>query len=63
MFKVEYLSSYMCILFLSEWGYSVYIEIPLRLSLPQHSEPLKKYERSDVTFSYAHLWIENDLIN
>ena len=24
---------------------------------------LKKYEHSDVKFSYAHLWIQSDLIN
>ena len=29
MFKIDYLSSYNL---LSEWGYCIYIEIPLRLS-------------------------------
>ena len=62
-YQCSKLNTYLVIPFLSEWGYSVYIEIPLRLSPAKHSEPLKKYERSDVTFSYAHLWKENDLIN
>ena len=36
-------------IFLSEWGYCVYIEIPLRLSPTPAFGALKKYERSDVT--------------
>ena len=51
MFKIEYISSYT----LSEWGYWVNIEIPLRLSPASTFRAFKKYERSDVTFS--HLWI------
>ena len=49
------LNTHLVILFLSEWGYSVYIEIPLRLSPAPTFRALKEYERSDVTFSYAHL--------
>ena len=44
-------------IFLSEWGYRVYIEIPLRLSPTQTFRALKKYERSDVTFSYIE-WLD-----
>ena len=62
-YQCSKLNTYLVILFLSEWGYSVYIEIPLRLSPAPTFRALNKYERSDVTFSYAHLWIENDLIN
>ena len=41
--------------FLSEWGYCVNIEIPLGLFPAPTFRALKNYERSDVTFSYAHL--------
>ena len=54
MFNIEYLPNLITI-FLSEWGYCVYIEIPLRLSPAPTFRALKKYERSDVTFSYTHL--------
>ena len=52
MFKMN---TYLVTLFLSEWGYCVNIEIPLRLSPASTFRAFKKYERSDVTFS--HLWI------
>ena len=42
-------------IFLSELGYCVNIEIPLRLCSAPTFRALKKYERSDVTFSYTHL--------
>ena len=63
MFKIEYLSSY--IFFFQSGGYCVCIEIeiPLRLSPAPTFRALKKYEHSDVTFSYSPLWIQNDLIN
>ena len=50
MFKIEYLSSE---IFLSEWGYCVYIEIPLRLNPAPTFRALKKCERKNVTFYYA----------
>ena len=53
-YQCSKLNTYL-VLFLSEWGYSVYIEISLRLSPALTFRALKKYERSDVTFSYAHL--------
>ena len=46
--------NYLVTIFLSEWGYCVYIETPLRLSPDPTFRALKKIERSDVTFSYAH---------
>ena len=42
-------------IFHSDWGYYVYIEIPMRLNPAPTLRALKKYERSDVTVSYAHL--------
>lgn len=48
MFKTEY--TFLVTIFLSEWGYCVYIEIPLRISPAQTLRALK-----DV--SYAHWWI------
>ena len=56
MLKIEYIyiSITVTIIFLSEWGYSVYIEISLRLISPAPTfRALKKYERTDVTFSHA----------
>ena len=41
-------------------GYCVNIEIPLRLSPALTLKTLKKYERSDVTFSYASSNIQNE---
>ena len=52
MLKIEFLSITVTI-FLSIWGYCVYIEIPLRLRPAPTFRTLKKYERTDVTFSYA----------
>ena len=49
------LNTYLAIIFYSEWGYCVYIEILLRLSPVPTFRALKKYEHSDVKFSYAHL--------
>ena len=54
-YQCSKLNTYLVTIFLSEWGYSVYIEIQLRLSLAPTFSALKIYERSDVTFSYAHL--------
>ena len=54
-YQCSKLNTYLVILFLSEWGYSVDIEIPLRLSPAPTFRVLKKYERSDVTFSYEYL--------
>ena len=51
MLKIEYLLT----IFLSEWGHCVYIEIPLRVSPATTFRAFIKYERTDVTFSYAHL--------
>ena len=52
MFQIEYLFSYTLSF---RVGYCVYIEISLKLSPAQTFRALKKYEHSDVTFSYAHL--------
>ena len=46
------LNTYLIRHFLSEWGYCVNIEIPLRLSPAPTFRTLKKYERSDVTFFF-----------
>ena len=45
------LNNFLVTIFLSEWGYCVYIQIPLRLSPAPTFRALRKYERSDVTFS------------
>ena len=54
-YQCSKLNTYLVTIFLSEWGYCVYIEIPLRLSPAPTFRALKKYECSDVTFSYTHL--------
>ena len=56
-YQCSKLNTYLVTIFLSDWGYCVYIEIQLRLSPAPTFRALKKYERSDITFSYAHLWI------
>ena len=51
------LITYLVTIFLSELQCCVHIEIQFNLSQAQTFRTLKKYEGSDVTISYAHLWI------
>ena len=44
-YQYSKLKTYLVILFLSEWGYSVYIEIPLRLSPAPTFRALKIYAK------------------
>ena len=60
IYQCSKLNTYLVTTFLSEWGYCVNIEIPLRLSPAPTFRAFKKY---DVTVSYTRLWIKNDLIN
>ena len=53
-------NGFLVTIFHSEWGYCVNIKIPLRLGPAPTFRTFKKYERSDVTFSYAYLCIQND---
>ena len=54
-YQCSKLNTYLFTIFVSKWGYCVYIEIPLRLSPAPTFRTLKIYKRSDVTFSYTLL--------